>query len=80
MAQIDFGFLTRDIARQRELATKALDEAKRIDALLQDANIPNRAELEEMRSKWLQMASELSENVISTSTSANVSISSVIKP
>jgi multidrug resistance efflux pump len=70
----NFVYLLRDVKRQRELAQKALAEAKRIDEILK-ANPENREELETARNKWLEMARDLAENANATSTTASTSIS-----
>jgi len=73
----DFSFLTKDIARQRELAQQALEEAKRIDSLLQNPNVQNRQELEQAKQKWLDLAKSLAENITVTSNAASTSISTL---
>jgi hypothetical protein len=76
---LDFGFVARDVNRQREIAQDALTEAKRIDALLQDPNldVQHRNQLEEAKQKWLSIARELADNIVTTSTAASATISSV---
>ncbi len=74
MRAANFGFLLQDVKRQRELAQKALDEARRIDEIL-SANPENREELNAARIKWLEMARDLAENANATSTTASTAIS-----
>jgi len=76
---VDFGFLFQDVKRQRELAQEALDEAKRIDEVLKEnPKTENRAELEEFKRKWLQMARALAENANTTSTTGSTTISTIV--
>jgi len=74
---VNFGFLFQDVKRQRELAQRALDEAKGIEETLK-TNPGNREELEAARDKWLQLARELAENANATSTAASTTISTIV--
>jgi uncharacterized membrane protein len=65
-------FLIEDIRKQREIAQKALEDAREIDALLkkgvEDAQL--RGALERAKSGLIGVARELAANAANTSTSA----------
>jgi hypothetical protein len=74
----DFSFLSEDLRRQRELAQKALDEAKRIDDLIdKSADEHFKAELTKAKEKLLEIASGLAANATHTSTAATITFSGV---
>ncbi len=67
----DLSFLTDDVKRQREIAQVALEEAKRIDGLLQDTTDPKMQEhLKTVKEKFLRVARDLATNASTTSSSA----------
>jgi hypothetical protein len=71
----DFSFLTTDIRRQREIAQEALDEAKRIDAIIDkttDATV--KEELKKTKERLLKITRGLVDNVTHTSTAATVTL------
>jgi hypothetical protein len=70
----DFSFLTEDVRRQREIAQEALEEARKIDALLRDTtnvsfatNTTLKETLESTKKTLLKVAADLATNAISTS-------------
>jgi hypothetical protein len=77
----DFSFLTDDLKRQQEIAQEALNEAKRLDAVLNDAKVPPelKPELERAKASFLRVARELAANANTTSTSAITLIGSTAK-
>jgi len=76
MAPPDLSFLTKDIERQQEIAKQALEEARRVESLLQGSDVPAdlKLHLEKTRDKLLVVAQELAANATSTSTAATVTI------
>jgi hypothetical protein len=76
---VNFGFLSHDVKRQRELAQQALDEAKRLDKLLTDEpDHPRKPQLEDAKKKWLEMARDLAENANTTSISGSSVIQTIV--
>ena len=71
----DFNFLTEDIRRQREIAKEALDEAKRIDAVIEKTtDLAFKEELEKTKERLLNITRGLVANVTLTSTAATVTL------
>jgi len=68
--------LLDDIRRQREIAQKALEQAKEFDALLANPNLSPeyKQQLEKAKSGFLKVARELAANTTATSTSATLFI------
>jgi uncharacterized membrane protein YgaE (UPF0421/DUF939 family) len=74
-AFVDFSFLSEDVRRQREIAEQALEEAKRVDALLKDTTDPKlKGELEKTRETLLNVARGLAVNATSTSSAATIKL------
>jgi hypothetical protein len=70
----DFSFLTEDVRRQREIAQEALEQARKIDALLKEptnvslaTNPALKETLESTKKALLKVAGDLATNAISTS-------------
>jgi len=71
----DFSFLQEDVRRQREIAQDALEEARKIDALLREPiNASVKKILENTKKTLLKVAGELAVNAISTSSAAIVTL------
>jgi hypothetical protein len=77
----DFSFLMEDVRRQREIAREALEQARKIDALLKEptnvslATNPDLKEtLERSKKTLLKVAEDLATNVISTSSAATIAL------
>ena len=77
----DFSFLTEDVRRQREIAQEALEQARKIDALLKDTtnvslatNATVKETLESTKKTLLKVAEDLATNVISTSSAATITL------
>src|SRR5215471_11428281 len=66
----DLRFLTEDIKRQQEIAQKALDEARTVDSLLKESDVPAtlKPKLEHTRDSLLRLARDLAANATHTST------------
>ena len=78
MARPDFQFLTKDVEIQNQLAREALEEAKRLDALLKNATTEEqKALLQEMKEKLLHISDSLVSNATSTATSASKTLLSL---
>ena len=70
-------FLNRDVERQRALAKEALDEAKRIQKILDDnPDTPHKEELERTKRAFLNLAEQLAKNATETSNNAITAITS----
>jgi hypothetical protein len=70
----DFSFLTEDVRRQREIGQEALEQARKIDALLREptnvslaTNAALKETLESTKKTLLKVADDLATNAISTS-------------
>jgi hypothetical protein len=72
----DLSFLSEDVKRQQQIAQHALEEAKKLDSVLKDQNIPDilKPPLREAKESFLRVARELAANAILTSTSAITAI------
>ena len=77
----DFSFLMEDVRRQREIAREALEQARKIDALLKEptnaslaANPDLKETLESTKKALLKVADDLATNVISTSSAATIAL------
>jgi hypothetical protein len=75
----DFSFLIDDVRRQREIAQEALEQARKIDALLREAtnaslatNTSVKETLENTKKTLLKVADDLAANAISTSSAATI--------
>ena len=75
----DFSFLIDDVRRQREIAQEALEQARKIDALLREAtntslatNSSVKETLENTKKTLLKVADDLAANAISTSSAATI--------
>ena len=70
----DLSFLTEDIKRQQ--AQQALDEARTLDSLLKESDVPAtlKPKLEHTRDSLLRLARDLAANATHTSTAATVTI------
>jgi hypothetical protein len=77
----DLGFLSEDLKRQQEIAQEALDEAKRLDTLVNDPQVAPevRQELERAKITFVRIARELAANTATTSSSAITVIGSTKK-
>jgi len=74
----DFSFLSEDVRRQREFAEQALEEAKRVDALLKDTTDPKlQLGLENTKKVLLDLARNLTANATSTSSAATITFTGV---
>ena len=72
----DFTFLTEDVRRQREIAERTLDEAKKLNALLSESSMDPKikAELEKTKETLINLARGLAVNATSTSSSAAITL------
>jgi uncharacterized protein with PhoU and TrkA domain len=75
----DFSFLIDDVRRQREIAQEALEQARKIDALLREAtnaslatNTSVKETLENTKKTLLKVADDSAANAISTSSAATI--------
>lgn len=72
---INFSFLSDAVQRQRELAQKALDEAKRLDGLIATESDSGKKQLlEKEQKKWLDFARSLAVSANTTATSGTLAI------
>jgi hypothetical protein len=74
-----FDFIVRDIQSQKQLAREALENAKRLEAVIKALpdGSKERAELEEAKKGFLDLARKLADNANNTSLSANNIVASV---
>ena len=77
----DLSFLNKDVKRQQEIAQEALEEAKRLDELLQSKDVPEalKPKLEKTKQSLLRVARDLATNATLTSNSAISALSITLK-